>query len=102
MGDKNWSDKITELNSLSQIVGIEPTTFDFSINALTDVVIFGIRPKVQSYGFNLNSELLILAETAGLEPARVWLDCLANSYGYRFITFPNKKFGASNRIWTDD
>ena len=31
-----------------------------------------------------------MAETAGLEPARVWLDCLANSYGYRFITFPRK------------
>ena len=27
---------------------------------------------------------------AGLEPARVELDCLANSYGSRFITFPKK------------
>ena len=46
-----WATKIeatfiTELNSLDeQIVGIEPTTIDFSINALTDVVIFGIRPN---------------------------------------------------------
>ena len=38
--------KFTELNPLSQIVGIEPTTFwFFTSNALSDVVIFGIRPK---------------------------------------------------------
>ena len=45
-----WATKIeatvfTELNSLSQIVGIEPTPFDFSINALSDVVVFRIRPN---------------------------------------------------------
>jgi hypothetical protein len=33
-----------------QIVGVEPTTFDFSINALSDVVSFGIRPKIKMFG----------------------------------------------------
>ncbi len=58
----------------------------------SDVIPAAFVSKVQSYGF-------ILAETAGVEPAREILDCLANSYGYRFITLPElKKFGASNRI----
>ena len=50
-GDKNWSDKITELIPLSQNVGIEPTTFwVFKSNALTDVVVFGIRPNAIKLG----------------------------------------------------
>jgi hypothetical protein len=44
-----------------------------------------------------DKDSLKLAETAGFEPAREFLpDCLANSYGYRFITFPRKNFGATN------
>ncbi len=49
-----------------------------------------IRFSIESWCNHFSIRSKVLAETAGVEPARVWLDCLANSYGYRFITFPNK------------
>ncbi len=74
----------------------------FFTSTLYDVVNLSIRPKMKWLGdkfwnwclsflqnvINSGIRPKVLAETTGLEPAREILDCLANSYGYRFITFP--------------